>query len=134
MAQKPDFMKAVKAVGHQMEQTALHNATEPKDNPHRAAQTPQGSEEGGAGKNGNASHDTALMATTTQRRKTAKGSATSVTSASAGQRVSATIYMDQQIYRRLKVLAAIEGNRLNDYFLEALDDYIARIGDRLPKL
>lgn len=109
MAQKPDFMKAVRRVGQQMEQTAqLHNSKATANETEILASATQGFEQRGAVK--------------------------TVRAPSAASRTSATIYMDHDLFRRFKILAALEDRKLNQYFLEAVDDYVAKIGDRLPKL
>ncbi|MER9124255.1 hypothetical protein NKH81_14325 [Mesorhizobium sp. M0959] len=36
--------------------------------------------------------------------------------------------------RQLRLLAASEGRRVNDYYIEAVNDFLEKHADRLPKL
>lgn len=115
MAKKPDFMKAVLSVGDAMNEAA-GRTTGPAipENPPVPPQPGKGSETGAPSA---ASARTAKVRTSTRPEK-----------------VAATIYMERNLYQRMKVMAAMEDRRVNDYFLEALDDYLAKIQHRLPKL
>lgn len=45
-----------------------------------------------------------------------------------------TIYIASKDKRRLRLLAASEGRRVNDYYVEAVNDFLEKHADRLPKL
>ncbi len=45
-----------------------------------------------------------------------------------------TIYVAAKDKRRLRLLAASEGRRVNDYYVEAVNDFLEKHADRLPKL
>ena len=45
-----------------------------------------------------------------------------------------TIYIAAKDKRRLRLLAASEGRRVNDYYVEAVNDFLEKHADRLPKL
>jgi hypothetical protein len=45
-----------------------------------------------------------------------------------------TIYVAAKDKRRLRLLAASEGRRVNDYYVEAVNDFLDKHVDRLPKL
>jgi len=45
-----------------------------------------------------------------------------------------TIYVAAKDKRRLRLLAASEGRRVNDYYVEAVKDYLVKHAERLPKL
>jgi hypothetical protein len=45
-----------------------------------------------------------------------------------------TIYVAAKDKRRLRLLAASEGRRVNDYYVEAIKDFLEKHADRLPKL
>lgn len=45
-----------------------------------------------------------------------------------------TIYIAAKDKRRLRLLAASEGRRVNDYYVEAVNDFLEKHAERLPKL
>jgi hypothetical protein len=45
-----------------------------------------------------------------------------------------TIYLAAKDKRRLRLLAASEGRRVNDYYVEAVKDFLEKHAERLPKL
>ncbi|RWI08675.1 MAG: hypothetical protein E5X86_25545 [Mesorhizobium sp.] len=45
-----------------------------------------------------------------------------------------TIYVAAKDKRRLRLLAASEGRRVNDYYVEAVNDFLEKHANRLPKL
>lgn len=45
-----------------------------------------------------------------------------------------TIYVAAKDKRRLRLLAASEGRRVNDYYVEAVNDFLEKHADRLPKM
>lgn len=45
-----------------------------------------------------------------------------------------TIYIAAKDKRRLRLLAASEGRRVNDYYVEAVNDFLEKHADRLPKM
>jgi hypothetical protein len=45
-----------------------------------------------------------------------------------------TIYVAAKDKRRLRLLAASEGRRVNDYYVEAVSDFLEKHADRLPKM
>jgi hypothetical protein len=45
-----------------------------------------------------------------------------------------TVYIAAKDKRRLRLLAASEGRRVNDYYVEAVNDFLDKHADRLPKL
>ena len=45
-----------------------------------------------------------------------------------------TIYVAAKDKRCLRLLAASEGRRVNDYYVEAINDFLEPHADRLPKL
>lgn len=45
-----------------------------------------------------------------------------------------TIYIAAKDKRLLRLLAASEGRRVNDYYVEAVSDFLEKHTDRLPKL
>ncbi len=44
-----------------------------------------------------------------------------------------TIYIGAKGKRRLRLFAASEGRRVNDYYVEAINDFLKKHADRLPK-
>ncbi|RWB97247.1 MAG: hypothetical protein EOQ56_22920 [Mesorhizobium sp.] len=50
------------------------------------------------------------------------------------KREPTTIYVAAKDKRRLRLLAASEGRRVNDYYVEAVNDFLAKHADRLPKM
>lgn len=45
-----------------------------------------------------------------------------------------TIYIAAKDKRKLRLLAASEGRRVNDYYVEAVNDFLEKHADRLPNL
>ncbi|RWO03908.1 MAG: hypothetical protein EOS07_31980 [Mesorhizobium sp.] len=45
-----------------------------------------------------------------------------------------TIYIAAKDKRQLRLLAASEGRRVNDYYVEAVNDFLEKHADRLPNL
>lgn len=45
-----------------------------------------------------------------------------------------TVYIAAKDKRRLRLLAASEGRRVNDYYVEAINDFLEKHADRLPRL
>jgi hypothetical protein len=50
------------------------------------------------------------------------------------KREPTTIYVAAKDKRRLRLLAASEGRRVNDYYVEAVNDFLEKHADRLPKM
>ena len=50
------------------------------------------------------------------------------------EKVTTGIYIRADVHKKLKVLAAIERRKFNSYIEEAIDDYMAKIADRIPDI
>jgi hypothetical protein len=50
------------------------------------------------------------------------------------KREPTTIYVAAKDKRCLRLLAASEGRRVNDYYVEAVNDFLEKHADRLPKM
>lgn len=50
------------------------------------------------------------------------------------KRQPATVYLPAHYKTSLKLLAAKEGNSLNDYYVEAISDFLIKHENRIPKI
>lgn len=50
------------------------------------------------------------------------------------EKVTTGIHIRAEVHKKLKILAAIERRKFNSYIEEAIDDYLAKIADRIPDI
>lgn len=50
------------------------------------------------------------------------------------EKVTTGIHIRADVHKTLKILAAIERRKFNSYIEEAIDDYLAKIADRIPDI
>lgn len=53
---------------------------------------------------------------------------------SLSRKLTTSFVIEREKYQQLKILSAMEGRRFNDYIVEAIDDLLKKMAERLPRL